>query len=129
MTATQRIIDFEGTEKHPLDVVADQEERKILYQQERDAKHGVFYSDEYIVRVAAEIADPERRLMFWEILSEAEPEAALYIVLRYCLGYSGYEVACGMGVSYARVKWLTNKVRRHVEQRDARAIVRAERGE
>ncbi|MDR3277347.1 MAG: TnpV protein, partial [Oscillospiraceae bacterium] len=59
-----------------------------------------------------------------DVALEVDREAALYVVLRYCLGYSAYEIACGMGVSYARVKHSVVKVRRHVEQRDARVNAR-----
>jgi DNA-directed RNA polymerase specialized sigma24 family protein len=117
VVAVQRKIDFE-MEKHPLDVVTQQEERRILYQGERDEKHGVLYDDEYLAKIAAEIADPERRLVFWEILSEADHETALYLVLRYCMGYSATEVACGLGVSFARVKHRCNVARRNCQKRD-----------
>jgi DNA-directed RNA polymerase specialized sigma24 family protein len=55
------------------------------------------------------------RLYFWDCLSKVSHEQALYLVLNNYLGYSRYEMACGLNVSYERVKYLCNKARESIK--------------
>jgi DNA-directed RNA polymerase specialized sigma24 family protein len=91
------------------------------YQRERDAKHGVATvsdvggfpnpSGEYTGALA------ETRLIFWDCLNATDREGGLYLVLRFCLGYSMTEIALNMDVSRNRVKYKIKCALRECESR------------
>jgi DNA-directed RNA polymerase specialized sigma24 family protein len=94
-----------------IDKVMDISLRAERYQHEKEAKHGVGTLHEGIQAPDDTAKIGDSRSMFWDVLRDYDRETALYLVLRNCLGYSATEVAYGLGVSYARVKYLCAKAR------------------
>ena len=109
-------------------------DRKEKTLREKDIRNGNigavshdWIQDMYELRGQAK-NDYDMHVLFWDTLAGADSESALYLVLRYCLGYSMSEISVGMGVSRHRVKYLIGKFKRGVEREEKRAEARAKRG-
>lgn len=93
-----------------IDRVSGYHENKERHLREKDAKYGVVYTDETLTEMQSD-ADTAKaammRAMYWDTLRELDRETALLLVLRYCMGYSATEIAAGLGLTYAQVKYRT----------------------
>jgi DNA-directed RNA polymerase specialized sigma24 family protein len=128
---------------YEIDVDAARFERKDRYHIERKVKFGVVSisammegayltgeeGDKKLTRYEEWKLDFETRLIFWDALRAVDRETALYLVLRFCLGYSASEVAAGLDVGFARVKYLTSKAMKLYDKQKAADQLRERRQE
>ena len=111
-----------------IDRVRESARRQERTQWEKDHRNGVIHGEGAIAMLEKEQemslreewrVEFEGRLIFWDVLASVDKETALYLVLRFCLGYSISEIECGLGVGYSRVKYMTGKAIRETQRRDS----------
>ena len=103
-----------------LDKYVEHLDRYEKTQAEKDYRNGVMFTPDYqnVEWLHGADATPAEktaivRALYWDILRDLPHETALYLVLNSCMGYSKAEIAAGMNVSYARVKYLCGGARMH----------------
>ena len=85
---------------------------------EKDQRNGAFPLEPQAVEaLSGADYDYEKNVLFWDVLRDETRETALFLVLRWCLGYSAVEIAAGLGVPYSRVKDSSSKARRRWQAR------------
>lgn len=96
-----------------IETAVRQMDRKERYQLEKSkAKGELELTPDIQAMFPSKHDDFNSRLLFWDVLRAVSREAALYLVLRHCLGYSVPEIAAGLSENFNRVRWYTESAKR-----------------
>ncbi|NLV87700.1 MAG: hypothetical protein GX025_10880 [Clostridiales bacterium] len=114
-----------------IDRETDRFNQQERYQRERDAKNSVSYLPD-LEQIQGESSTETAAIdkaMYWDTLRSLDRETALILVLRFCMGYAGTEIAAGLNLSYHRVKRICSTQGRGGKRKGARKAEGQGRGE